>query len=72
MARPTRVNFFIDIPGTREEVLDRRDEIVDALEPLGLRLSMTDCGTDVYLVDRGVPTVGDVVTGQGDRSDTNI
>lgn len=56
----TTVSFYIEIPGDRHAVLDRRDEIIEALAPLGIRLSLTDDGTEVYLVDAGVPTLGDV------------
>ena len=44
-------------------MLDRRDEIVEHLKALGIRLSMTDDGTDIYLVDEGVPTIGDRLAG---------
>jgi hypothetical protein len=57
-----RLTVYIDIPGDRYAVLDRRDEIVKALEPLGIRLSMTDDGTYVYLVDVGIPTISDRLT----------
>jgi hypothetical protein len=66
MAR--RLTLFIDVAtDDRERLLDRRDEYVAALASVGVRLSMTDSGTDVYLVD-GLPTVGDRVTGNVDRA----
>lgn len=57
----TTVNLHIEIPGDREAVLDRRDKIIDALEPLGIRTSLIDDGTEVYLADRGVRTIGDIM-----------
>lgn len=58
-----RLNVYIDIPADRYAVLDRRDQIIEALEPLGIRLSMTDAGTYVYLVDAGIPTIGNRLAG---------
>ena len=67
-----RLNFYVHTPhiqGNRYALIDRRDEIVDKLKELGLRVSMTDDGTDIYMVDEGVPTLGDVVTGQAEPDD---
>jgi hypothetical protein len=55
-----RLAFYIDTALSGAEMLDRRDELIAALEAAGLRLSMTDCVTDVYLADAGVLTVGDM------------
>lgn len=59
----THLVLTVDLPGSlsREEVLDRRDELVDALKAKGLKVSFTVCGTDVFLVDEGVPTVSDTL-----------
>jgi hypothetical protein len=46
------LELTIAVPGaSREELLDRRDEITAVLEAMGLRVALTDCGTDVRLVD---------------------
>lgn len=59
----TRINLYIDVPGDdRGAVLERRDELVRHLSGLGVRLSMTDDGTYVYLVDDGLPTLGEQMT----------
>jgi hypothetical protein len=57
------LTFTVDEPGTltRSELLDRRDELVDALKAAGLRVSFTVDGTEVYLSDEGAPTVADVL-----------
>ena len=60
-ANVSELNLRILLRGTREEVIDRRDQIIDALKPLGLRLSLIDCGLDVDLVDEGVPTFSDLL-----------
>lgn len=44
-------------------VLDRRDDLIKALIEKGLRLSLIDPGLDIYMVDEGMPTLGDVFTG---------
>jgi hypothetical protein len=61
--KPTRLSFYIDVPGDREAALDRRDEITAALAALGIRISLTDDRTDVYMADRAIPTLGDALTG---------
>jgi hypothetical protein len=61
------ITLMINTPGDRSRVIARRDVIVSNLtEELGLRVSMYDNGLDVYLVDEGIATVGDVATGQAE------
>jgi hypothetical protein len=58
------LNLMINIPGDRTAVLARRDSILDNLtQELGIRVSMYQDGLDVYLVDEGIPTLGDLFTG---------
>lgn len=45
----------------RGDLLDRRDEIVDLLKVQGIRVSYTDAGANVYLSDKGVPTLAEAV-----------
>jgi hypothetical protein len=58
----TQLTFHIDTALSRLAALDRCDELVGALQALGLRVSVYDGGLDVYFSDKGVPTLGDVVT----------
>ena len=58
---PTVLHFHIVTGRGRLDALERRDEIVDLLrESLGMRLSLTAGGTEIYLAD-GTPTVGDTL-----------
>jgi hypothetical protein len=78
------VRFHVVMPAdsaalqaSHHAALDRRDEITEALAPLGLRVSLIDCGLDVYLADEGMPTLGETVTAlaegswQVERTETN-
>lgn len=65
----TTLHFIVDNTLARPAALDRRDEIIAHLKLIGLRLSMTDDGTDIYLSD-GVPTIGDRLV--GDRVDGEV
>lgn len=59
-----KLNFHVAVNrDSRAATLERRDEIIDALEASGLRLSMTDDGTEVYMVDDGVKTFGERIAG---------
>lgn len=58
----TRLYLYIDVTGDRFAVLDWRNEIIEKLGELGIRLSMTDDRTHVYLVDPEIPTLGDRLT----------
>lgn len=58
----TPVTFTVTMPLNRADALDRRDEIITALALLGIRVSLIDCGTDVRMVDRGLPTIGEATT----------
>lgn len=60
-ARPEPLSFHLDVPGGRLAALDLRDEIVEALKPLGIRVSLIDCGTEVYLAAPGAATLGDQI-----------
>lgn len=43
----TRVNFYMDVQGDREAALDLRDDVIEHLKELGIRLSLLDAGTEV-------------------------
>jgi hypothetical protein len=60
----TTIHISVTTATGRMDALDRRDEIVEALKALGIRESITFSGLDVRMVDDGVPTVGEIVTGQ--------
>jgi hypothetical protein len=55
------ITIIVNTPGERATILERRDEIVAHLEKIGLRLSMTDDGFDFYMVDDGIPTIGEAL-----------
>lgn len=47
------LTFVIYTDGDRATVLDRRDEIIERLKPLGIDLMLTDCGIYIVMCDRG-------------------
>lgn len=55
------ITLHVETLGNREAVLDRRDEIIDALRPLGIRVSLINNGTEVYLADAGVPILNETI-----------
>jgi hypothetical protein len=59
----TKLTFYLSTALGRLDALDRRQEITEALEPLGIRVSLNDCGTTIYLVDEGVPTLAEQMNG---------
>lgn len=63
------ITIIVNTPGDRATILERRDEIVAHLEKIGLRLSMTDDGTDAYMVDGGIPTIGEALTAAAELAD---
>ena len=60
----TTVTFTVTMPLGRLDALERRDEVIDALKSLGIRVSLIACGTDVRMVDRGLPTIGEAIAGE--------
>jgi hypothetical protein len=66
------VTFTVAIPGTLAHALDRRDEITALMSAIGVRISLTDGGTDVRLVDHGLPTIGDALSEPGTRSTARL
>lgn len=61
----TTLTFTVATPLPRLEAIERRDEIIGHLELIGVRVSLTDCGTNIRMVDQGIPTIGEAV-GAGD------
>lgn len=53
------VSFHVRMERDRMAALEKRDEIIEALKPLGIRVSLTDDGTEIYLADEGVETLGE-------------
>lgn len=58
----TSLQIIVDTGMDREQAMDLRDDIVDALAPLGVRVSWQS-GPHITMVAGSVPTVGDRLTG---------
>jgi hypothetical protein len=54
-----RITFHLLTSMGREDALDRRDEVIRALEPLGIRVGFASSGLVVTLADEGVPTLAE-------------
>jgi hypothetical protein len=63
------ITIIVNTPGDRATILERRDEIIAHLTKIGLRLSMTSDGTDVYMVDGSIPTIGEALTAAAEAAD---
>jgi hypothetical protein len=61
MANTITLTIALDDKLSRYDVLDRRDEIVDKLSELGVRVSAYVDGTAVYLADAGAATISDLL-----------
>ena len=57
----TTLTFYVETALGRLDALERRNEIIDHLRELGLRLSMTDDGTYIHMADVGAKTISDVL-----------
>jgi hypothetical protein len=62
MTNTITLTIALDDKLSRYDVLDRRDEIVDKLAELGVRVSAYVNGTDVYLADKGAATISDLLS----------
>jgi hypothetical protein len=57
----TTLIFQVVTPHGRFAALDRRDDIIEHLRKIGMRLSMLVDGTDIIMADAGAPTVGEAL-----------